>query len=79
MVLGDPRRDCPRGRGLRNDPRDDREVGVPPRDLGPKAASGDATAAAEMPQLGARIRRFGYSQITIGALILLAMVTARFS
>ena len=48
-------------------------------DLGPKAASGDASAAAEMPLLGARIRRFGYIQISIGALILLAMVTARFS
>jgi uncharacterized membrane protein len=48
-------------------------------DLGPRAASGDAAAAAEMPQLGAHIRRFGYIQITIGALILLAMVTARFS
>jgi uncharacterized membrane protein len=48
-------------------------------EIGPKAASGDAAAAAEMPQLGARIRRFGYIQITIGALILLAMVTARFS
>jgi uncharacterized membrane protein len=47
--------------------------------LGPLAASGDASAAAEMPQLGARIRRFGYIQLTIGALILLAMVTARFS
>ena len=48
-------------------------------DLGPRAASGDSAAAAEMPLLGARIRRFGYIQITIGALILLAMVTARFS
>ena len=48
-------------------------------EIGPRAASGDAAAAAEMPQLGARIRRFGYIQITIGALILLAMVTARFS
>jgi uncharacterized membrane protein len=48
-------------------------------DLGPKAASGDAAAAAQMPELGARIRRFGYIQISIGALILLAMVTARFS
>jgi uncharacterized membrane protein len=48
-------------------------------DLGPRAASGDTAAAAEMPQLGARIRRFGYVQISIGALILLAMVTARFS
>ena len=48
-------------------------------EIGPKAASGDSAAAAEMPQLGARIRRFGFIQITIGALILLAMVTARFS
>ena len=48
-------------------------------DLGPRAASGDAEAAAQMPLLAARIRRFGYIQITIGALILLAMVTARFS
>jgi uncharacterized membrane protein len=48
-------------------------------EIGPRAASGDATAAAEMPQLGERIRRFGYIQISIGALILLAMVTARFS
>jgi uncharacterized membrane protein len=48
-------------------------------ELGPRAASGDADAAAQMPQLAARIRRFGYIQITIGALILLAMVTARLS
>ncbi len=48
-------------------------------EIGPLAATGDATAAAQMPLLGARIRRFGYIQITIGALILLAMVTARFS
>jgi len=48
-------------------------------EIGPKAASGDTAAAAEMPLLGARIRRFGYIQITIGALIILAMVTARFS
>ena len=48
-------------------------------DLGPKAASGDSAAATEMPQLGARIQRFGYIQITVGALILLAMITARFS
>ena len=47
--------------------------------IGPRAGSGDANAAAEIPKLGARIRRFGYIQITIGALILLAMVTARFS
>ncbi|MEK6206762.1 MAG: hypothetical protein AABM32_03895 [Chloroflexota bacterium] len=48
-------------------------------EIGPRAASGDAEAAAQMPQLGARIRRFGYIQLAIGALILLAMVTARFS
>jgi uncharacterized membrane protein len=48
-------------------------------ELGPRAASGDAGAAAEMPRLAARVRRFGYIQLTIGALILLAMVTARFS
>ncbi len=48
-------------------------------EIGPLAASGNATAAAQMPLLGARIRRFGYIQVTVGALILLAMVTARFS
>jgi uncharacterized membrane protein len=48
-------------------------------EIGPLAASGDAAAAAQMPLLGVRIRRFGYIQLTIGALILLAMVTARFS
>src|SRR5437867_8591506 len=48
-------------------------------EIGPLAASGDAAAAAQMPLLGARIRRFGYIQLTIGVLILLAMVTARFS
>jgi uncharacterized membrane protein len=48
-------------------------------ELGPKAAGGDAAAAAEMPLLAARIRRFGYGQLVVGALILIAMVTARFS
>jgi len=47
--------------------------------IGPLAASGDAAAAAQMPVLADRIRRFGYLQLTVGALILLAMVTARFS
>jgi uncharacterized membrane protein len=47
--------------------------------LGPKAAGGDTAAAAEMGALGLRIRRFGYGQIAVGLLILLAMVTARFS
>src|SRR2546425_4049102 len=45
----------------------------------PRAASGDAGAAAEMGAIGARIRRFGYFQLAVGALILLAMVSARFS
>jgi uncharacterized membrane protein len=48
-------------------------------ELGPRAASGDAAAAAQMPLLAARLRRFGYIQLVIGVLILLAMVTARFS
>jgi len=48
-------------------------------EIGPLAAGGDAAAAAQMPLLAARIRNFGYFQLTIGALILLAMVTARFS
>jgi hypothetical protein len=48
-------------------------------EIGPRAGSGDTAAAAEMPQLAARIRRFGFIQLAIGALILLAMVTARFS
>jgi len=48
-------------------------------EIGPLAAGGDAAAAAQMPLLADRIRRFGYVQLTVGALILLAMVTARFS
>ncbi len=48
-------------------------------EIGPLAAGGDAAAAAQMPLLADRIRRFGYLQLTVGALILLAMVTARFS
>lgn len=48
-------------------------------EIGPRAAGGDAAATAEMPLLAARIRRFGYVQLTVGALIVLAMVTARFS
>jgi len=47
--------------------------------IGPLAAGGDAAAAAQMPVLADRIRRFGYLQLTVGALIVLAMVTARFS
>jgi len=48
-------------------------------EVGPRAAGGDTSAAAEMGAIGARIRRFGYFQLAVGALILLAMVTARFS
>ncbi|MDQ2912557.1 MAG: hypothetical protein M3T56_04795 [Chloroflexota bacterium] len=48
-------------------------------EIGPLAAGGDAAAAAQMPLLAARIRQFGYIQLAIGALILLAMVAARFS
>ncbi|TMF65472.1 MAG: hypothetical protein E6I14_01470 [Chloroflexi bacterium] len=48
-------------------------------EIGPRAAGGDTAAAAEMPQLASRIRRFGYVQLLVGALILLAMVTARLS
>jgi uncharacterized membrane protein len=47
--------------------------------LGPQAAGGDATAAAEAGALMARIRRLGYVQLAIGLAILLAMVIARFS
>jgi uncharacterized membrane protein len=47
--------------------------------LGPKAAGGDAAAAAESGQLLNRIRTVGRIQLTIGALIILAMVTARLS
>ena len=48
-------------------------------ELGPKAAGGDQAAAAEMPLVAERIRRFGYGQLVVGAAILIAMVTARFS
>ena len=48
-------------------------------ELGPKAAGGDQAAAAEMPLVEERIRRFGYGQLVVGAAILIAMVTARFS
>jgi len=48
-------------------------------ELGPKAAGGDQAAAAEMPLVAERVRRFGYGQLVVGAAILIAMVTARFS
>lgn len=47
--------------------------------LGPQAAGGDGTAAAQLPVLAARLRRIGLAQITVGAVILLVMVAARFS
>lgn len=47
--------------------------------LAPQAAGGDGTAASELPRLAARLRRIGLAQITVGAVILLTMVAARFS
>ncbi len=47
--------------------------------LGPKAAAGDAAAAAEAGQIIKRIQMIGRVQVAIGALIILAMVTARLS
>ena len=47
--------------------------------IAPTAGGGDAAAAAEVGRIGKRIQRFGYAQLTLGALILVAMVTARFS
>ena len=47
--------------------------------LGPKAAGGDAAAAAESGQLLNRIRNVGRIQLAIGTLIILAMVNARLS
>jgi uncharacterized membrane protein len=47
--------------------------------LGPRAAAGDAAAAAEAGQIIKRIQMIGRVQIVIGALIILAMVTARLS
>ena len=45
----------------------------------PIAAGGDSAATAQVAVLRERIRRIGYSQMALGALILAAMVTARFS
>jgi uncharacterized membrane protein len=47
--------------------------------LGPKAAGGDAAAAAEVGQIIQRIKTVGRVQIAIGTLIILAMVIARLS
>ena len=47
--------------------------------LGPKAAAGDAEAAAESGRIIQRIRTVGRVQVGIGTLIIFAMVTARLS
>ena len=47
--------------------------------LGPKAAGGDSEAGAEVGRLVERLKMLGRVQIAIGALIILAMVTARLS
>lgn len=48
-------------------------------ELGPKAAAGDAAAAAEIPQIIARLKSIGRVQVAMGILIILAMVSARLS
>jgi uncharacterized membrane protein len=47
--------------------------------VAPLAAGGDAAAASQVGVVRERIRRLGYVQLTLGTLILGAMVTARFS
>ena len=47
--------------------------------LGPKAASGDASAAAEAAAIIGRLKTIGRVQLIVGALIILTMVMARFS
>lgn len=47
--------------------------------LGPKAASGDAEAAAEIPRIIARLVRVGRIQLSMGAAIILFMVAAGLS
>jgi uncharacterized membrane protein len=48
-------------------------------EVGPRAGSGDAAAAAESATILARLRRMGYAQIVLGVAIVFAMVLARFS
>ena len=48
-------------------------------DVGPRAATGDAAAGAEMGAILARLRTMGYAQIVLGLLIVAFMVLARFS
>jgi tetrahydromethanopterin S-methyltransferase subunit G len=43
------------------------------------AQEGNATSTSELPVLARRIRTLGYVQMAIGAVIVLLMVTARFS
>ena len=45
----------------------------------PIAATGDQAAGTQVVALRERIQRLGYAQLALGALILAAMVTARFS
>jgi uncharacterized membrane protein len=45
----------------------------------PIAAGGDEAAGKQVVVLRERIQRIGYAQMALGALILVAMVTARFS
>ena len=47
--------------------------------LGPKAAAGDPTAAAEIGQIVERLRTIGFVQLALGVLIILSMVIARLS
>jgi uncharacterized membrane protein len=47
--------------------------------LGPRVATGDAGAGAEMAVIMARLKRIGQIQILFGTLIIAAMVTARYS
>ena len=47
--------------------------------IAPVAAGGDEAAATQVALLRERIRKLGYVQMTIGIVILAAMVTARFS
>ncbi len=48
-------------------------------ELGPRAGSGDAAAAAEAGAIVSRLTRVGYAQLVLGVLIIAAMVIARFS
>jgi len=47
--------------------------------LGPKAAGGDAAAAAEVAATIERLKGLGRIQLVLGSLIILAMITARLS